>query len=82
MFDPIFKSIKHTTGKEKKLSSTVTIVLVDGTGARRNESVNLTTATSPILNQTRVKATAAAAMFLHSNSLKYVLDFFYVHIEL
>jgi hypothetical protein len=83
VFDPIFKSIKHTTGKEKKLSSTVTIVLVDGTDACQNASVNSTLTTKPIastiLNQTRVKATVAA-MLLHNNSLKYVQDFFLMYI--
>jgi hypothetical protein len=87
VFDPIFKSIKYTTEKEKKIEfNTVTIVVVDGTDARQNASVNSTTrtktATSTIHNPTRVKANTAATMLLHNNSLKYVQDFFYIHIEL
>jgi len=87
VFDPNFKSIKHTTtGKErKKLSSTVTIVLGDGTDARQNATVNSTavtkTAISTVLNSTHVKGTTST-MLLHNNLLKYVQDFFYVHNEL
>jgi len=69
--------------KKKKLSSTVAIVLVDGTNVRQNASVNSTTArktATPIVhNQIHVKSTAAA-MLLQNNSLKYVQDFFHVQI--
>ncbi len=67
------------------MSSTVTIVLVDETDACQNASLNspattttTKTVTSSTLNPTRVNTT----MLLHNNSLKYVLEFFYVHIEL
>jgi hypothetical protein len=65
------------TGKKKKLSSTVTIVLVAGTDACQNAYMNSTTtktATSTVLNQKRVKTTATA-MLLHNNSIKYVRHF-------
>lgn len=70
------QSIKHTTGKEKKrLSSTVTLVLVDGTDACQNASVNSTTTTKTVksihCNQTCVNTTTTE-MLLHNNSLKYV----------
>ncbi len=69
--------------KKKKLSSTVAIVLVDGTNARQNASVNSTTArktTTPIVhNQIHGKSTTAT-MLLQNNSLKYVQDFFHVQI--
>ncbi len=70
------------------MSSTVTIVLVDETDACQNASLNspattttTKTVTSSTLNPTRVNTTATT-MLLHNNSLKYVLEFFYVHIEL
>jgi len=79
VFDPFFNSIKHTRQeKKKKLSSTVTLVLVDETDARQNVSVNSKTSTktgtSTVLNPTRIKETTST-MLLHNNSLKYIHDF-------
>jgi hypothetical protein len=58
------------------LSSTVTIVLVDGTDDRQNAIVNSPIITkagtsTTVLNHTRVK-TATIPMLLHNNSLEYV----------